>query len=157
MDEGLRTICKALFTCNWLYHQVYLGLIEGESRHPMKSYALAQMEMLAKGRAAASDIAVAHTRQAFAELARVAAIQGFTVLIIGVPSQAQVLQRLREVEEFEIDSRADDYGETLFETEALTSTGRISWRHHWRASWISLRVAAASFPHTCGSEAFLSN
>jgi hypothetical protein len=74
MDEGLRTICKALFTCNWLYHQVYLGLIEGESRDPMKSYALAQMEMLAKGRAAASDIAVAHTRQAFAELARVAAI-----------------------------------------------------------------------------------
>jgi hypothetical protein len=36
MDEGLRTICKALFTCNWLYHQVYLGLIEGESRDPMK-------------------------------------------------------------------------------------------------------------------------
>jgi hypothetical protein len=119
IGEGLRAVCKSLFTCNWLYHQVYLGLIEGEARDPMKSYALAQMEMLAKGRSAASDIAVAHTRQAFAELARIAALRGFTVLVVGVPSEAQVLRRLHEVEGFEIESRVDDYGEALIRDRGL--------------------------------------
>src|SRR5262249_41539879 len=106
-------------TCNWLYHQVYLALIAGEARDPMKSYALAQMEMLAKGRSAASDIAVVHTRQAFTELARIAALRGFTVVVLGVPSEAQVLQRLHEVEGFEIDARADDYGEALIRDRGL--------------------------------------
>jgi hypothetical protein len=119
MGEGMRAVCKALFTCNWSYHQVYLGLIKGELRDPMKSYALAQMEMLAKGRSAASDIAVAHTRQAFTELARIAALRGFKVLVVGVPSEAQVLQRLREVEGFEIDSRVGDYGAALIRDRGL--------------------------------------
>jgi hypothetical protein len=119
MDEGLRAACKALFTCKWLYYEVYLGLIEGELLDPMKSYALAEMEMLAKGGSAASDIAVAHTRQAFTELARIAALQGFTVLVVGVPSQAQVLQRIREVQGFEADPRAFDYGAALIGDRGL--------------------------------------
>ena len=119
MGEGLRAVCKSLLTCNWIYHQVYLGLIAGEARDPMKSYALPQMEMLAKGSSAASDIAVAHTRQAFTELARIAALRGFTVVVLGVPSEAQVLQRLHEVEGFEIDARADDYGEALIRDRGL--------------------------------------
>ena len=119
IGNAIRAACKTLFTCNWIYHQIYLGLIEGESLDPMKSFALAQMEMLATGRSAASDIAVAHTRQAFAELARIAALRGFTVLVVGVPSEAQVMQRLREVEGFEIDSRADDYGKALVRDRGL--------------------------------------
>jgi hypothetical protein len=118
IGNAIRAACKALFTCNWSYHQIYLGLIEGESLDPMKSFALAQMEMLTT-RSAASDIAVAHTRQAFAELARIAALRGFMVLIVGVPSVAQVLQRLHEVEGFEIDSRVDNYGEALIRDRGL--------------------------------------
>jgi hypothetical protein len=118
IGERIRAACKALFTCNWSYHQIYLGLIEGESRDPMKSFALAQMETMAK-RSAATDVAVAHTRQAFAELARVAARRDFRVLIVGVPSAAQVLQRLREIEGFEIDPRAYDYGGELIGNRGL--------------------------------------
>jgi hypothetical protein len=119
MGEEIRTVCKALFTCNWLYHQVYLGLIEGELRDPMKSYALAQMEMLAKETSAGSDIAVAHTREAFAELSRIAQLRNFTVMVVGVPSKAQVSQRLREVEGFEIDPRATSYGAAIISGRGL--------------------------------------
>jgi hypothetical protein len=119
IGNAIRAACKALFTCNWSYHQIYLGLIEGESRDPMKSFALSEMEMLAAGRSAASDIAIARTRQAFAEFARIAALRGFKMLVVGVPSEAQVLQRLHEVEGFEIDSRADNYGKALIRDRGL--------------------------------------
>ena len=99
-------MCARSALCAFLYGRVYLGTILGWTGDRMASFSLAELASYRLTYDAPMNRAVAKTNQAFAELAALARERGFGVVLLGIPSKAQVARSLEEVDFFDRDQRA---------------------------------------------------
>jgi hypothetical protein len=101
------------------YDHFFLGWLEGMAEDPMGSYALSEMLMLREEDPRAK-VAVIKTKAALGEIRDLVAGRGGRLLILGIPSKAQVLRSFKEITEFPNDPHA-------WEFAAETIRGQFSW------------------------------
>lgn len=101
-------VCRRSALCRLVHARVWLGLVVGQQNDPMASYALAEMAVLRHADPRV-DAMVGRTREALAELRRVAETRGLRVLMFGIPSPAQVTQDFADVARYADDSRAEAF------------------------------------------------
>jgi SGNH hydrolase-like domain, acetyltransferase AlgX len=116
---ALRRTCNVSVLCRRLYDQLFLGWLEGMAGDPMGSYALGEMLMLREEDPRAK-VAEIKTKAALGEIRDLVAGRGGRLLILGIPSKAQVLRSFKEITAYRRDPRAEEFAIETFR-------GQFSW------------------------------
>jgi hypothetical protein len=111
--------CGISAVCRKLYQQIWLGYVRGQATDPMASYPLSEIVML-RAADARADVAVAKTRTALTSLNELIAGRGGRLVVLGIPSRAQVLRSFKELSRFAEEPRAREFAEDTFR-------GNFSW------------------------------
>lgn len=106
---ALSLCLKSVFCDTFLYNHVYLGLIKKQAQDPMASYCLSEIQALRTEYDPAMRQAVDKTDRAFSELAALGRTRGFRVVVVGLPSKAQVYRSLHEVAHADTEKRFASY------------------------------------------------
>jgi hypothetical protein len=112
--------CGPSLLCGWVRDQLFVGIIAGKGRDPMGSYAQAEMIMLRRDDAQAR-LATRETAAALGAAKGLVEDYGARLLVVGIPSKAQVLRSFREISGFENDPKA-------MRAAKATFLGEYSWR-----------------------------
>ena len=104
--KKLRRLLRRSVALDLLYTRVYLGMVRGRSQDPLASYPLAEMLSWQNQPSPAMRRALARTDALFGDLADLASRKGLAVVVLGIPSKAQVHRSFYEISGFATDSRA---------------------------------------------------
>ncbi len=103
---AVRRLVRRSRVLDLLYTRLYVGVFLGRGRDPMASYPLAEMLSWQQPPGPAMQRAVTRTDDLFRGLATLAARQRLRLLVLGIPSKAQVHRSFHEVSGFGSDPRA---------------------------------------------------
>lgn len=96
-------------TLKFIYVHIYQGLIKGYSKNPMASYGLSEMISYYNKTDPAFEIAINKTQEVLNQFNALSKEKGFTFIILGLPSKAQVTQSFREIGDFFRENRSYDF------------------------------------------------
>ncbi len=90
--------CHRFALCRWLWRQA----VPAKTSMPaLANYAIGEMAFLRLKPDDAASLAVAHTNQALMNIRDAAAARGIGILVVGLPSKAQMMGSFREISGFD--------------------------------------------------------